>query len=78
MDQNQEQLHAGVKGVGEAIGLTENDAALQRWLITDPEVARLLEKFKIFHTDDEEGILEHHDLNASDAKQFLSDVKIKS
>ena len=61
LDQNHEQLNSGIKGVGQAIGLTENDAALQRWLITGPEVARLLEEFEIFHTVDEEGVLEHHD-----------------
>ena len=32
LDQNHEQLNAGLKGVSGAIGLTENDAALQRLL----------------------------------------------
>ena len=76
LDQNHEQLNSGIKGVGQTIGLTENDAALQRWLITGPEVARLLEEFEIFHTVDEEGVLEHHDLSASVAKQFLNDINI--
>ena len=30
LDQNHEQLNTGIKGVCEAIALTENDAALQR------------------------------------------------
>ena len=29
LDQNHEQLNTGIKGVGGAIALTENDAALQ-------------------------------------------------
>ena len=58
------------------IGLTENDAALQRSFITGPEVARLLEEFEILHTVDEEGVLEHHYSSASVAKQFLSEVKM--
>ena len=61
--------------VSRAIGLTKNNAALQRWLITGPEVARLLEEFKNLHTVDEEGVLEHHDSSASVAKQSLSEVK---
>ena len=31
LDQNHEQLNTGIKGVGGAIALTENDAALQSW-----------------------------------------------
>ena len=46
LDQNHKQLNSGIKGVGRAFGLTENDAALQRWLLTGPEVARLLEELK--------------------------------
>ena len=53
---------------GRAFGLTENDASLQRWLLTGPKVARLLEEFEIFHTVDEEGVLEHHDSSPSVAK----------
>ena len=41
-----------------------------------PEVARLLDEFKIFHTVDEQGVLKHLDSSRSVAKQFLSDVKI--
>ena len=31
LDQNHEQLNTGIKGVGGAIALTENDAALRSW-----------------------------------------------
>ena len=68
LDQNHEQFNADIKSVGRAIGLTENDAALQRWLIIGLEVARLLQEFTIFHTVDEEGVLEHHNSSASVAK----------
>lgn len=46
------------------------------WFVNGPEVARLLEEFEIFLTVDEEGVLEHHDLSASFAKRFSSEVKI--
>ena len=45
LDHNHEQLNAKVEGVGGAIGLTENETALQRWLVCGPEVARLLGEF---------------------------------
>ena len=46
------------------------------WFINGPEVARLLEEFEIFHTVDEEGVVEYNDSSASVAKQFLNEVKI--
>ena len=45
LDHNHEQLNAKVKGVGGAIGLTENETALQRWLACGPEISRLLDEF---------------------------------
>ena len=41
-DQVHEQLNAIVKGDGGVIGITENEAALKRWMVTGPDVARLL------------------------------------
>ena len=76
LDQKYEQLNAGIKGVGGAIGLSKDDNALQRWLTTRLEVSRLLEEFEAFHAVDSEVVLEHHDSSASVAKQFLSDVKM--
>ena len=64
LDQSHQQLNASIKGVGGAIGLTENDAALQKLLINGPEAARLLEEYKNFHTVDEECVLEHRELSA--------------
>ena len=63
MDHNHEQQNAKIKGVGGAIGLTENESALQRWLICGPEISRLIDEFE--DTDDIEhnDVLEHHDVN---------------
>ena len=41
-DQVHEQLNAMVKGNGGVIGVTENEAALTRWMVAGPETARLL------------------------------------
>ena len=50
-DQTHEQNNASVKGEGGAVGLTENETALRRWIVGGPEVARLVQEF--------EGSLQH-------------------
>ena len=39
-------MNAQVKGEGGAVGLTENPAALRRWIIAGPEVVRIIQKFE--------------------------------
>ena len=46
IDQAHKQNNALVKGDGGAIGLTEDPAALRRWMLAGPEISRLIEKFK--------------------------------
>ena len=46
-DHTHEQLNAKIKGVGGAICMTENDSALQRWLISGPEISRLIDEFEV-------------------------------
>ncbi len=45
-DQAHEQNNACVKGDGGAVGLTENPAALRRWMIAGPEVVRVISEFE--------------------------------
>ena len=42
IDQAHEQNNATVKGDGGAIGLTENPTALCCWMVSGPEMARLI------------------------------------
>ncbi|KAG1680072.1 Tyrosine kinase receptor Cad96Ca [Nymphon striatum] len=44
IDQAHEQNNACIKGDGGAVGLTDNPAALRRWMIAGPEVARVIEE----------------------------------
>ncbi len=44
-NQTHEQTNASVKGDGGAVGLTENPAALHRWKVSVPEMARLIGEF---------------------------------
>ena len=46
IDQAHEQNNASVKGDGGAVGLTENPAALRRWMVSGPEVARAINEFQ--------------------------------
>jgi hypothetical protein len=40
-------LNARIKGVGGAVGLTENAQALNRQMVAGPEIARAVEEFEI-------------------------------
>jgi len=44
-DQAHEQENKMVKGSGGAVGLTENPTAFRRWMLSGPEIARLLKEF---------------------------------
>jgi len=46
VDQAHKQQNSVVKGHGGAVGLTVNEHSLHRWLITEPELARLLADFE--------------------------------
>ena len=46
IDQVHEQNNACVKGDGGAVGLTENPAALRRWMVSSPEMARVIGEFE--------------------------------
>lgn len=46
LNQAHEQNNAVVKGGGGAIGLTQNPEALRRWMISGPELARIIGEFE--------------------------------
>ena len=46
IDHPHEQSNASVKGDGGAVGLTENAAALKRWLVSGLEMARVISMFE--------------------------------
>ena len=46
LDHAHEQLNLEVKGEGRAVGLTENPAALGRWMVDGQEVARMAKEFE--------------------------------
>jgi len=46
IDHAYEQNNALVKGEGGAVGLTENPSALRRWMVSGPEMARIINEFE--------------------------------
>ena len=71
LDQAHEQLNALVMGEGGAVGLTENAAALRRWMVAGPEIPRMIQEF--------EGVSqrpgsEHHTKSHSTQFSFKQDV----
>ncbi|KAG1672961.1 hypothetical protein GQR58_015733 [Nymphon striatum] len=76
IDQAHEQNNACIKGDGGAVGLTDNPAALRRWMIAGPEVARVIEEFqhRNQHSGREDSI-RHHDQTTSVQASFTIDVR---
>ena len=46
IDQAHEQTNAVIKGVGGAIGLTEDPSALRRWMVAGPEVSHWVSQYE--------------------------------
>ena len=79
LDQCHEQNNAMVKGSGGAIGLTGNPAALRRWIVAGPEIARITTEFEeqAIKQQDSAGDTRHHHHDQQPAVQavFLKEVK---
>ena len=70
-DQVHEQLNALVKGDGGAIGITENESSLRRWMVGGAEEARLLSEFKNNHNKKNSN---HHVQRPGIQSSFLAQV----
>ena len=68
IDQAHEQNNGMVKGDGGAVGLTENPSALRRWMISGPEMARLVKEFEASMTTEVE-------VQGADHHEVFKDVK---
>ena len=77
LDQAHEQLNALVKGDGGAVGLTEDPAALRRWVVAGPQIARQINDFEDGFDDDNSGIIlkPHHEQTKAVQERFVKDVR---
>ena len=64
-----------VKGDGGIIGITENEAALTRWMVAGPETARLLMEYDDKHSSKRKDTDHHHEQIPSVQKTFITHVK---
>ena len=75
LDQNHEQENEMIKGDGGAVGLTESPAALRRWMIAGPEIARAVKEFESAYEVERPTETCHHEQVASVQKAFANDVQ---
>ena len=72
-DQIHEQQNAKVKGDGGAIGITENEAALQQWMVAGPESANIVNEFEDEFHRGKDNDTRHHEQLPIIQKSFASD-----
>ena len=76
IDQAHEQNNKRVKGQGGIIGLKTNESALNRWIVTRPQIAEMLKQFKAsIANEHEENEVTHHEEGETFQKQFRSDIE---
>lgn len=75
IDQAHEQNNALVKGDGGAVGLTENSAALHRWMVSGPEMARLIGEFQTSAEKKQNTETCHHEQKQHIQSAFARDVR---
>ena len=74
IDQTHEQNNAAVKGDGGAIGLTENLAAFRRWMVSGPEMGRVIGEFEKSTEKKKSTDFCHHEETKHVQKAFKRDV----
>ena len=76
IDQAHEQNNGMTKADGGAVSLKENPSALHRWMISEPEMARLVSEFEASTTTEiEVHGADHHEVQGSFQLSFFKDVK---
>ena len=75
LDHNHEQENEAIKGDGGAVGLTENPAALRRWMVAGPEIARVVKEFESTYVEQKPNDVHHHEQVPAVQKAFAKDVQ---
>lgn len=75
LDHNHEQQNEMIKGEGGAVGLTEDPAALRRWMIAGPEVARVVTEFEETFIKSNTEDTRHHEQIPGVQSSFAKDVR---
>ncbi len=64
-----------MKGDGGAVGLTENRTALRRWMVSGPEMARVIGEFEAASEERKKADTRHHEQTRFAQKAFARDVR---
>ena len=76
IDQAHEHNNAVIKGDGGATGLTEDESAFQRWMVTGPEVSGLAARYEAMSgMKDATYSSRHHEQTLTAQKSFFEKVK---
>ena len=75
LEHNHEQENEMIKGDGGAVGLTESLAALRRWMIAGPEIARAVREFESAYDVRKPDDTRHHEQVPSVQKAFAKDIE---
>ena len=73
-----EQNNASVKGDGGAVGLTEDPFALRHWMVSGPEMARLIGEFEGSIMEKRDRDCRHHEQKRYTQVAFARDMKALS
>jgi len=75
LDQSHEQSNKCIKGQGGVVGLTEDPAALRRWMLAGPEIARVVAEFEEYVLNDGKADdTRHHEQALHYQTNFAKDV----
>jgi len=72
-DQIHKQLNALAKGDGGIIGITENESAMQCWMVAGPDMARIVNEVKVKQFRDPKSA--QHEQTLSTQNRFARNVK---
>ena len=76
IDQAHEQNNEIVKGDGGAVGLFQNEDSLTKWMVSGPEIARILAEFDAAScTVNRQEDMRHHDQSKGIQKDFVEKVE---
>ena len=76
IDQAHEQSNAAVKGDGGAIGITEDPSAFRRWMVSGPEISRLVKQYENTTKEKVEKLdTRHHEATRQEQDTFISTYK---
>ena len=73
IDQAREQNNKVIKGDDGTVGLTEDESALQKWMVSGPEISRLIEQFE--YDNRVKADFRHHKETEANQTSIMANVK---